>query len=588
MPLAVFACSSGDDGTSSGGASTGTGAGAGAGAGGTSTTGSAAGGGAATGTSSGGGGASASTGTAGGGGTSSSTGTTSCTPGEVAPCYEGPVATEGVGDCKAGTHVCGADGMSFGACTGQVLPASDDCMTAADEDCDGSNAVCSGGVYWSRAYGDVDPQQSAPSHHHSLAGIAVDASGNAYLAGSYQSTMSFGAAGQLALTAGANTDAYLAKIGSDGAPVWAKHFGGPGGVVFPQSIAIDPQGHLVVVGYFRGTVSFGGPTFTAGGSDFDMFVASFDGSGALRFSKAFGGTGYFIPHAVACGDAGQIAITGDFDHAVTFGGNQLNPLGQDFFVVELDTNGDHLWSRRFGDASAQGGTDIAVKSTGNVVVVGYSGGTIDFGGGPLASTGFGVALAELSGATGAHVWSKVFDNAVFDEGDRQLALDANDDIVLGTYGKAAKQTQIDFGGGPLTGYFFVVKLSPTGTYQWGKAYAGLRGVSALSTDATGAVVFTGQLQQTIDFGTGPITPFDGNDGYIAKLDAAGNGVWARAVSDSDQSANQQYGTAVATDASGNVLAGGTFAGAVNFGDGEKLAENGFSSGPDVYLVKLAP
>lgn len=61
-----------------------------------------------------------------------------CAPGSVAPCYTGPEGTQGVGACAAGEQACGADGLGFGACVGDVLPGDEDCdADELDEDCDG-------------------------------------------------------------------------------------------------------------------------------------------------------------------------------------------------------------------------------------------------------------------------------------------------------------------------------------------------------------------------------------------------------------------------------------------------------------------
>ncbi len=78
------------------------------------------------------GGADASTATA----TSTSSGAP-CTPGALQTCYSGPEGTVDVGTCKAGVMTCNADGSGFGPCTGEVLPAAEDCTTAFDENCDG-------------------------------------------------------------------------------------------------------------------------------------------------------------------------------------------------------------------------------------------------------------------------------------------------------------------------------------------------------------------------------------------------------------------------------------------------------------------
>jgi alpha-tubulin suppressor-like RCC1 family protein len=50
-------------------------------------------------------------------------------------CYTGPSGTVGVGACRAGTQTCSAG--SFGACVGQVLPATETCDNV-DNDCNGT------------------------------------------------------------------------------------------------------------------------------------------------------------------------------------------------------------------------------------------------------------------------------------------------------------------------------------------------------------------------------------------------------------------------------------------------------------------
>ncbi|HQP34475.1 MAG TPA: IgGFc-binding protein [Polyangiaceae bacterium] len=67
-----------------------------------------------------------------------------CPPGAVEKCYSGPAGTAGVGVCKAGSRTCNFEGSSWGPCEGEVLPSQEYCFTPDDDDCNGSNLVCSG------------------------------------------------------------------------------------------------------------------------------------------------------------------------------------------------------------------------------------------------------------------------------------------------------------------------------------------------------------------------------------------------------------------------------------------------------------
>ncbi len=60
-----------------------------------------------------------------------------CTPGMTQPCYQGPVGTENVGTCVAGTQTCNANGNGYGLCMNQVLPTSEVCADNLDNDCNG-------------------------------------------------------------------------------------------------------------------------------------------------------------------------------------------------------------------------------------------------------------------------------------------------------------------------------------------------------------------------------------------------------------------------------------------------------------------
>jgi hypothetical protein len=81
-------------------------------------------------------------------------------------------------------------------------------------------------------------------------------------------------------------------------------------------------------------------------------------------------------------------VTGYFGGTVDFGCGPLTSTGDwDIFIVKSDPNGNCAWSQSFGDSETQRGLSIAVDALGNVLGTGYFAGTVDFGGGPLTGGG---------------------------------------------------------------------------------------------------------------------------------------------------------------------------------------------------------
>ncbi|WP_306354154.1 T9SS type A sorting domain-containing protein [Flavobacterium sp. '19STA2R22 D10 B1'] len=129
------------------------------------------------------------------------------------------------------------------------------------------------------------------------------------------------------------------------------------------------------------------------------------------------------------------------------------------------------------------------------------------------------------------------------------------------------------------------------SYQWGGSYGGDGEDVAFSlhVDPAGNSYTTGFFTENCDFDMSPnnyiLSTSIFYQAFVMKTDNAGNFVWAKQFG-SDEAFD--YGTAVTTDAAGNVYVTGTFQETGDFdpGTGEfMLTTNG---GIDIFVVKLDP
>lgn len=406
-------------------------------------------------------------------------------------------------------------------------------------------------------------------------GIATDASGNVLVTGSFSGTVDFG--GGMVMTAGGE-DIFVLSLRPDGTFRWARRFGGTGNDA-GAAVSIDGSGNVRVTGSFTGTVDFGGgPITSMGGAD--IFVLGLDPGGAYAWASTFGSTGIDLSARIATDGTGNVLVTGAFSNMVDFGSGPLVSAGPfDVFVLSLRSNGSLGWARRFGGGSADFANDVATDTTGNVRVTGFFGGSVDFGGGPIASAGGNDVFVLALDSLGSYQWARGFGGTLPDLG-MGIATDAMDNVRV----TGELSGTVDFGGGPLTSAggtdVFVLGLAPDGTFRWASRAGGTlddRG-NAIATDAGGNVVVTGYIQDTVDFGGGPLASGGTYDIFALDLASDGSYQWARVFGGTG--ADLGYG--VTATPRGTVLVTGEIGGPVDFG----LGPVPHAGGPDVFLLEL--
>jgi Leucine-rich repeat (LRR) protein len=243
----------------------------------------------------------------------------------------------------------------------------------------------SGILLWVRQAGGTDNDQGR--------GIALDASGNSYVTGSFSGTATFGST---TLTSTGSSDVFVAKYDASGTVLWAKQAGGSNGETV-YGIAVDASGNSYMTGNFSGTATFGSTSLTSTGSD-DIFVAKCDASGTVLWAKKAGGATVDEGRGITVDAVGNSYVTGNFSGTATFGSTSLISTGSDdIFVAKYDASGILLWVRQAGGTDNDQGRGIALDASGNSYVTGPFASTANFGSTTLTSTdGSDIFVAKLS------------------------------------------------------------------------------------------------------------------------------------------------------------------------------------------------
>ncbi len=491
-----------------------------------------------------------------------------CLPNSTATCYTGPMGTENVGICKGGTKTCNAQGTAYGACMGEVLPMIENCLTPDDENCSGSADGCANGQ-WSKIAGDLVDQEAWA--------VTTDGAGNVLVTGYFSGTIDLGGG---PLTSMGGTDIFLAKYSGQGVHLWSKSFGSIGGDQ-GKDITTDAQGNVYITAFANSSIDFGGGILTTLGGK-EVCVAKFNSAGVHQWSKRYGGASNEDPAGLDLDSAGNIYVTGTYAGATDFGGGLIPHAGSDdVFLVKLDNLGNHIWSMGFGDILSQDTRDIAVDSLGNVTIVGYFEGTIDFGDGLHTSTGSADMMAAKFTSGGSILGSRAVGGGGAQIAD-SIAIDNNNNVIISGYVSGT----VDFGGGPLvvngSNDVFVAKYDTFGNHIWSKLFGGGGDQLGfgLAADSLGNIILTGRFVTTIDFGGGVMTSAGMNDIFLTKLSPAGAHIWSHSYGD----VAEQWGRDVATDSAGNVVMIGRMQGSADFGQGPLMSAGGY----DAFIAKFSP
>jgi chitodextrinase len=363
-------------------------------------------------------------------------------------------------------------------------------------------------------------------------GIAVETNGDVLVTGQFFGTIDFGG-GAVTAPAPPGSDIFLLRLaGATGQYVWSKALGN--GSSYPQigyAVAVDPSnGNMLVTGQFSGgAVDFGGGNVLAYYGA-ETFLAEYSASGAYLWAEALICPSSNYGDALAIDSNSNVLLAGNFlgggTVSVIFpgGGPTLSSqASQSIFLTKFSANGSNVWAGVFGSPGNgyNGAAGVASDGLGNVLLTGFIGGDVDFGGGVLEdSNGYNPFVAKFSSSNGSNMWSiaAVSTNSINES--RGIAVDPSGNVlVTGQF-----EGTMDLGGGPLTSagsndVFLAEYSAASGTLLWSQCF-GSTGDDfgyGVAVDAQGNILMTGMFSATVKFGSIPLIASGPQDGFLIKL-----------------------------------------------------------------------
>lgn len=330
--------------------------------------------------------------------------------------------------------------------------------------------------------------------------LALDASGNTYITGSFYGTVDFDPGPAINNLTASTSDIYILKLDALGNFIWVKNIGGETGDE-GTSISVDPSGNVFCAGKFSGTPDFdpGTETFNLSSSMGQVFILKLTADGNFVWALN-----------IVARESSSIAVDNE--------GN-IYSYSDGTMISKHSASGNLLWTKNIPGNYSD--SRIAVDALGNVYGSGGFYQTVDFdpgeGTSSLTSAGISDIFIWKLSPSGNFVWAKRMGGSSSDLG-KAIALDGTGNVFTTGYFYDTG----DFDPGPgtytLTASFndaniFILKLDSAGNFVWANNLKGYATGNAIAVNLSANLYVAGFFAGAIDFDTGPGSLLLRSNGY---------------------------------------------------------------------------
>ena len=220
---------------------------------------------------------------------------------------------------------------------------------------------------------------------------------------------------------------FTAKYNSDGIQVWNASWSEISGAT-GRSIAIDSEDNIYVAGYAGSSGST------------NLIFIKYNNQGTKIWERNWGGSNYEGRYGLS------IAIDLQDNLCIAAQTNSFGAGDSDAVLIKYDKLGNQLWNTTWGGASIDGARAIAIDSTDNIYIAGYTD--------TFSTNGYRNLFIVKYTDSGAQIWNKTWVglSAAY---CKDMAIDSNNRILLTGY------TLED-----MTEYTFLLVYDVDGTVLW--------------------------------------------------------------------------------------------------------------------------